>query len=73
MHAPLTTPARRRRRGQGMTEYIILVGLVAIGLIGAVTTFKGALFDAFWESEETIRSEVELPIRATTADPANDE
>ena len=29
-----------RRRGQGMTEYIIVVGLVAILLVGVVVRFK---------------------------------
>lgn len=28
------------RRAQGMTEYIVIVGLVAIALIGAVTSYK---------------------------------
>jgi Flp pilus assembly pilin Flp len=36
-----------RRRGQGMTEYIIIVGLIAILLIGAVTRFRDALGGAF--------------------------
>ena len=30
----------RQKRGQGMTEYIIIVGLIAILLIGAVKIFK---------------------------------
>jgi Flp pilus assembly pilin Flp len=33
------TPARRPRRGAGMTEYIIIVILVGIALIVAVTLF----------------------------------
>jgi Flp pilus assembly pilin Flp len=32
-----------RRRGQGMTEYIILVGLIGILLVAAVTRFKEQL------------------------------
>lgn len=31
--------ALRREDGQGMTEYIIIVGLIAIGTIGVVTVF----------------------------------
>ncbi len=41
--------ARRRQRGQGMTEYIIIVALVAIGAIFVVTLFGDnirALFGA---------------------------
>jgi pilus assembly protein Flp/PilA len=36
------TPTRRktlRRRGQGMTEYIIIVALIAIAAIGVITLF----------------------------------
>jgi Flp pilus assembly pilin Flp len=28
------------RRGQGMTEYIVIVGLIAIGLVVAVSNFR---------------------------------
>jgi Flp pilus assembly pilin Flp len=37
----------RRRKGQGMTEYIIIVGLIAILLVGAVTLFKNQLEKTF--------------------------
>ena len=30
----------RRRRGQGMTEYILLVGLIAILLVAVVSRFR---------------------------------
>ncbi len=33
----------KRRQGQGMTEYIILVGLIAILLITVVTQFKTSI------------------------------
>lgn len=33
----------RRRQGQGMTEYIILVGLIAILLVAVVTNFKDSI------------------------------
>lgn len=41
----LTTVRRRRthshpRRGQGMTEYIIIVGLIALGLLTAVNQYS---------------------------------
>jgi Flp pilus assembly pilin Flp len=35
--------SNRRRRGQGMTEYIVLVGLIGILLIAAVTRFKNQI------------------------------
>ena len=53
---------RRRRRGQGMTEYIIIVGLIAILLVGAVGAFKNALNDAFEGSTKVLNSKVSDPI-----------
>ena len=35
--------ARRRLRGQGMTEYIIIVALIAIAAIGVYTAFGKTL------------------------------
>ncbi len=47
--ASLTRRSSSGRRGQGMTEYIIIVALVAIAAVGIVTTFGNnirQLFDA---------------------------
>ncbi len=33
-------PMLRRRRGQGMTEYIVIVGLIAILMVAAVERYK---------------------------------
>lgn len=49
---------RGRRRGQGMTEYIIIVGLIAILLVGAVTNFKGALKNAFDKSTNAVNTKI---------------
>ena len=38
---------RIRRRGQGMTEYIIIVALIAIAAIGVVTIFGDNIRDLF--------------------------
>ena len=48
----------RRRRGQGMTEYIIIVGLIAILLIGAITKFKGALGNTYDAATKKIDSDI---------------
>lgn len=53
---------RRRRRGQGMTEYIIIVGLIAILLVGAVSKFKDALNNAFTGSTTVLENKVSKPI-----------
>ena len=38
----------QRRRGVGMTEYIILVGLIGLGLVTGVKAFSWALEDSFF-------------------------
>jgi Flp pilus assembly pilin Flp len=48
----------RRRSGQGMTEYVVLVGLIAIVLIGAVHTFSNSLHRAFGAAQDQINNEV---------------
>jgi len=53
----------RRRRGQGMTEYIIIVGLIAILLITAVETFKNKLGETFQKSTNAIDSHVTQKIQ----------
>ena len=59
MKSSMTTKkVLRRRSGQGMTEYIIIVGLIAILLVPAVKLFKGAIQGAFQKSTDTIQSEV---------------
>ncbi len=37
------TVGRAGQRGQGMTEYILIVILIAIGLIAVFTVFRGKL------------------------------
>ena len=48
----------RRRRGQGMTEYIIIVGLIAILLISAVELFKNKLEETYSKSTKAIDDHV---------------
>ena len=47
-----------RRRGQGMTEYIIIVGLIAILMVAAVMNFKNALNNAFGRGATKIQSDI---------------
>jgi Flp pilus assembly pilin Flp len=53
----------RRRRGQGMTEYIIIVGLIAILLVTAVSTFKNKLEETFNKSTNSIDTNVTQKIK----------
>ena len=48
----------KRRRGQGMTEYIIIVGLIAILMVAAVMNFKNALNNAFIKGSSKIQSQI---------------
>lgn len=63
MLAKLASPSlrktiRRRRRGQGMTEYIIIVGLIAILLVTAVTSFRNALNNTFDKATKKIQTDI---------------
>ena len=48
----------KRRRGQGMTEYIIIVGLIAILMVAAVLNFKDALNNAFEKGASKIQTDI---------------
>lgn len=47
-----------RRRGQSMTEYVIIVGIIAIILIPAVRAFKDALTNSFNKASQKIDEKV---------------
>jgi len=49
---------KRMKRSQGMTEYIIIVGLIAIFVIVAVQKFGGTVNEGFEKSEEKLQKEV---------------
>lgn len=55
----------QRRRGQGMTEYIIVVGLVAILLIAAVKKFSDTLGTTFDNSTKRLDNDVTKAIAPT--------
>ncbi len=44
----------RRRRGQGMTEYIIIVALIAIAAVGIITIFGNNIRQLFGASVEIL-------------------
>lgn len=46
--------SRRKQRGQGMTEYIIIVALIAIGTIALVTAFGDNLRALFGASTNAL-------------------
>ena len=44
----------RRNRGQGMTEYIIIVALIAIAAVGIITVFGNNLRQLFGASVDVL-------------------
>jgi Flp pilus assembly pilin Flp len=46
-----------KRRGQGMTEYIIIVALIAIAAIGVITLFCNNIRKLFGASAEALAGE----------------
>lgn len=51
--------ALRQKRTQGMTEYIVVIGLVAIFLIFVVSQYGGNISSAFAGGEVSMSSKVE--------------
>ena len=49
-----------KRRGQGMTEYIIIVALIAIAAIGVVTIFGDNIRDLFAASTNALAGETKV-------------
>lgn len=47
MQVAATRPDKRRKRGQGMTEYIIVIAIVAIGAIAIIGLFGKQIKHAF--------------------------
>ena len=63
---------RRRRQGQGMTEYIVIVGLIAILLIAAITRYKEQVrvtIEGSAKATDDISEDMGTPV--DSADPDN--
>jgi Flp pilus assembly pilin Flp len=58
--------ALRRRRGQGMTEYVIIVALVAIGAIGVITLFGDNIRQVFSASADALAGSTNVTNQGTT-------
>lgn len=68
MTTPIPTPTlkriKARRRGQGMTEYIIIVALIAIAAIGVITLFGDNIRRLFGMSADALAGEADVANRA---------
>lgn len=69
-----TSMSRRRIRGQGMTEYIIIVALIAIAAIAAVSFFGKTVQGAFAGLAASLTGDATLvtTARTTTEQAATD-
>jgi Flp pilus assembly pilin Flp len=52
--------------GQGMTEYIIIVALIAVASIGAVSAFGGVVKDSFSGMSQALINEAPEAVTVTT-------
>jgi pilus assembly protein Flp/PilA len=58
----------KKARGQGMTEYIIIVALIAIAAIGVITLFGDNIRALFGMSANALAGETEVQNRAKASD-----
>jgi Flp pilus assembly pilin Flp len=58
---------RKARRGQGMTEYIIVVALVAIAAIGVITVFGDNIRRMFGNAADALSGETSMKYTYTPA------
>ena len=57
----------RRSRGQGMTEYIIIVALIAIAAIGVITIFGDNIRDLFAGATNALAGETSVKVDSEKA------
>jgi pilus assembly protein Flp/PilA len=50
------------KKGQGMTEYILIIALIAVLVIGAVKVFGGKVKKGFADSAEKVGSAVDSSV-----------
>ncbi len=58
---------RRKNRGQGMTEYIIIVALIAIAAIGVITLFGDNIRKLFGMSADALAGNDNVAMRAQSS------
>lgn len=61
-----TRKSLRKNRGQGMTEYIIIVALIAIAAIGVITLFGDNIRRLFGMSADALGGDANIAQRNTT-------
>lgn len=59
--------SQKKNRGQGMTEYIIIVALIAIAAIGVITLFGNNIRKLFGMSADALSGSADVEMRATAS------
>ncbi len=59
--------ASKKTRGQGMTEYIIIVALIAIAAIGVITLFGDNIKALFGMSADALAGQTSVGARTKTS------
>ncbi|CAM3951807.1 Flp family type IVb pilin [Cohnella lubricantis] len=44
----------KEEQGQGMTEYGLVLGLIAVAVVGALVALRGHIIDLFDNAEDTV-------------------
>src|SRR4051812_31401603 len=65
------TNLKTKKRGQGMTEYIIIVALIAIAAIGIITLFGDNIRRLFGMSADALAGETDVSQANTTSGSTN--
>ncbi|MFL5322160.1 MAG: hypothetical protein ACJ790_21060 [Myxococcaceae bacterium] len=65
-----TQTKMNKRRGQGMTEYIIIVALIAIAAIGVITLFGDNIRRLFGSSADALGGDTAISNPNTTSSSA---
>jgi len=69
----MKTETRKRRKGQGLTEYIIITALVAIAAIGIVNIFGNQLRHQFHTIVKAMSGSADAKVDTTLLEKANKE
>jgi pilus assembly protein Flp/PilA len=58
----------KSKKGQGMTEYILIIALIAVLVIGAVKVFGGKVKKGFADSADKVGSAVDNAVEKSGDD-----
>ena len=69
--ASVRSGQKKNKRGQGMTEYIIVIAIVAIGAIAIIGLFGQQIKNAFHRIGKSVSGEAPAPVSIDTSSEVN--